>query len=40
VGDKLIIAAYSQYSEAELMSHEPIIVLVDEHNQARLKGKD
>ena len=40
VGDKLIIAAYSQYSEAELKSHEPIVVLVDEHNRARLKGKD
>jgi aspartate 1-decarboxylase len=39
VGDKLIIAAYSQYSEAELKSHEPIVVLVDEHNHARLKGK-
>jgi aspartate 1-decarboxylase len=39
VGDKLIIAAYSQYSEAELKSHEPIVVLVDEHNNARLKGK-
>jgi aspartate 1-decarboxylase len=39
VGDKLIIAAYSQYSEAELKSHEPIVVLVDENNNARLKGK-
>jgi aspartate 1-decarboxylase len=39
VGDKLIIAAYSQYSEAELKSHEPRVVLVDEHNHARLKGK-
>jgi aspartate 1-decarboxylase len=39
VGDRLIIAAYSQYSEAELKSHEPIVVLVDEHNRARLKGK-
>ncbi len=39
VGDKLIIAAYSQYSEAELKSHAPIVVLVDEHNHARLKGK-
>ena len=39
VGDKLIIAAYSQYCEAELKNHEPIVVLVDEHNHARLKGK-
>jgi aspartate 1-decarboxylase len=39
VGDKLIIAAYSQYSEAELKSHEPTVVLVDENNNARLKGK-
>lgn len=40
VGDKLIIAAYSQYSEVELKSYEPIVVLADEHNHARLKGKD
>ena len=35
VGDLLIICAYSQYSEAELASHRPVIVLVDEHNRAR-----
>jgi aspartate 1-decarboxylase len=39
VGDELIIAAYSQYSEAELTSYEPIVVLVDEHNHGRLKRK-
>jgi len=38
VGDRLIIAAYSQYTEAELKSYAPIVVLVDEHNRARLKG--
>jgi aspartate 1-decarboxylase len=38
VGDKLIIAAYSQYTEAELQSYAPIVVLVDEHNRPRLKG--
>jgi aspartate 1-decarboxylase len=38
VGDKLIIAAYSQYSEAELEKHEPIVVLVDDHNRPRLKA--
>ncbi len=35
VGDLLIICAYSQYSEAELASHRPVIVLVDEHNRPR-----
>jgi aspartate 1-decarboxylase len=37
VGDLLIICAYSQYSEAEVEKHEPIVVLVDEHNQPRVK---
>ncbi|HEY8540687.1 MAG TPA: aspartate 1-decarboxylase [Steroidobacteraceae bacterium] len=37
VGDRLIIAAYSQYSEEELKNYAPVIVLVDEHNRPRLK---
>jgi aspartate 1-decarboxylase len=37
VGDKLIIAAYSQYSEEELENYAPVVVLVDEHNRPRLK---
>jgi aspartate 1-decarboxylase len=37
VGDRLIIAAYSQYSEAELANYSPVVVLVDEHNRPRLK---
>ncbi|WP_129776115.1 aspartate 1-decarboxylase [Peristeroidobacter soli] len=37
VGDLLIICAYSQYSEAEVEQHQPIVVLVDEHNQPRVK---
>jgi aspartate 1-decarboxylase len=37
VGDLLIICAYSQYSEAELEQHEPIVVLVDEGNRPRVK---
>ena len=37
VGDLLIICSYSQYSEAEAESHQPIVVLVDEHNQPRVK---
>lgn len=37
VGDLLIICSYSQYSEAEADKHEPIVVLVDEHNQPRVK---
>jgi aspartate 1-decarboxylase len=35
VGDLLIICAYSVYSEAELEQHQPIVVLVDEHNRQR-----
>jgi aspartate 1-decarboxylase len=37
VGDLLIICAYSQYSEAELQSHAPVVVLVDEHNRPKPK---
>jgi aspartate 1-decarboxylase len=37
VGDLLIICSYSSYSEAELEKHEPIVVLVDEHNRPRIK---
>ena len=37
VGDLLIICSYSQYSEAEVEKHEPIVVLVDENNQPRVK---
>jgi aspartate 1-decarboxylase len=33
VGDLLIICAYSQYAEAELAAHRPVVVLVDEANQ-------
>ena len=33
VGDLLIICAYSQYSEAELATHSPVVVLVDEGNR-------
>ncbi|AMN48350.1 aspartate decarboxylase [Steroidobacter denitrificans] len=35
VGDLLIICAYSIYSEDELEHHQPIVVLVDEHNRPR-----
>jgi aspartate 1-decarboxylase len=38
VGDRLIICAYSEYSEAELESYEPVIVLVDDQNRPRLKA--
>jgi aspartate 1-decarboxylase len=38
VGDLLIICAYSQYTEAEAATHEPIVVLVDDKNQP-LKGR-
>ncbi len=35
IGDVLIICAYSQYNEAELASHEPIVLLMDENNRVR-----
>ena len=35
VGDRLIIATYCSYSEAELRNYRPTIVLVDEHNRPR-----
>lgn len=35
VGDLLIIAAYSIYSDAELASYRPVIVLLDEHNRPK-----
>jgi aspartate 1-decarboxylase len=33
VGDHVIIAAYSTYSEAELAHYKPVVVLVDEDNR-------
>lgn len=36
VGDPLIIAAYSVYSDEELTHYTPRIVLVDLHNRATL----
>ena len=35
VGDLLFIATYCVYSEPELERHQPVIVLVDEHNRAK-----
>jgi aspartate 1-decarboxylase len=37
IGDLLIICTYSSYSEAELASYKPVIVLLDERNRARLR---
>jgi aspartate 1-decarboxylase len=34
VGDHVIIAAYSNYTEVELARHRPVVVLVDEENAA------
>ena len=31
-GDKLIIMTYAQFEQAEVQSHQPRVVLVDEHN--------
>ena len=33
VGDLLIICAYSQYSEAELATYAPVVVMVDDKNR-------
>jgi aspartate 1-decarboxylase len=33
VGDLLIICTYNQYSEAELASYKPVVVLVDADNR-------
>jgi len=35
LGDVLIICAYSTYSEAEIASHEPVVLLMDENNRVR-----
>jgi aspartate 1-decarboxylase len=32
-GDKIIIITYGDYNENEAQNHQPIIVLVDEHNK-------
>ena len=32
VGDKIIVVAYATYSEEELLSYTPTVVLVDENN--------
>ena len=37
VGDKLIICAYSEYSESELEDYSPIILLLDEQNRIKEK---
>jgi aspartate 1-decarboxylase len=33
VGDLLIICAYSNYSDEELLTYQPVIVLLDENNR-------
>jgi aspartate 1-decarboxylase len=35
VGDILIICTYAGYDEAELRSHKPVVVLIDDNNRAR-----
>ena len=34
-GDLLIICAYSEYSEAELKTYRPVVILVDDRNRPR-----
>jgi aspartate 1-decarboxylase len=38
VGDLLIICTYAQYSEAELASYRPVVILADGNNQPRKQG--
>ena len=33
IGDHLIICAYSEFTEAELAKHRPVVVTVDEENR-------
>lgn len=33
-GDKIIVVTYATYDEAELETYEPVVVHVDEHNNA------
>lgn len=35
VGDEVIIITYAEYTEDEVRSHKPTIVLVDEHNDVK-----
>jgi aspartate 1-decarboxylase len=35
VGDLLIICAYADYTDAELESYRPVVVLLDERNRVR-----
>ena len=35
IGDLLIIAAYSAYTESDLREYKPIVVLVNEHNRTK-----
>lgn len=37
VGDRLIIAAYAIYEQAELKTYAPVIVLLDAHNHPKTK---
>jgi len=37
-GDKIIVAAYAEFSEAEARRHRPTVVLLDEANRAKLKS--
>lgn len=40
VGDLLIVCAYTQYSDAELATYRPVVVLVDEHNRPKSESAD
>ena len=34
-GDQIIIASYGYYEEQEAKNHQPILILLDEHNQVK-----
>jgi aspartate 1-decarboxylase len=40
IGDHLIIAAYTAYSEAELSKYRPVVVTVDDDNRAKRAAHD
>ncbi|MEZ5210154.1 aspartate 1-decarboxylase [Gordonia sp. (in: high G+C Gram-positive bacteria)] len=39
-GDLVIIIAYGMFDEAELLTYEPRVVFVDEHNRVLAEGND
>lgn len=38
-GDKVIIVTYAEYEAAEALQHKPMVVLLDDHNEIKLKAE-